>query len=215
LLLWGLSEEQISQLKNNKSNPLTSFYSRSAGYITSIDIKEGDYVMDGGLIYRLSNLNTLWAEAQVYTSQLSHIDKQATAVVQIPDIPGKEFKGAISFINPEINPETRINLIRINVPNNGNQLRPGMPVYVFIKNAQKSALTLPIDAVLRNSNHAMVWVQTASNTYKTRMVTLGVEADDLIEIKSGINKGDIIVTQGVYLLNSEYVFKNGVNPMGQ
>lgn len=215
LLLWGLSEEQINQLKNNRSESLTSFYSKSAGYITSIDLKEGDYVMEGGLVFRLSNLSTLWAEAQVYTSQLSHIDKQATAIVQIPDIPGKEFKGTISFVNPEINPDTRINLIRISIPNNNNQLRPGMPVYVFIKNAQKKALTLPIDAVLRNSNVAMVWVQTASNTFKTRMVELGLETDDMIEIKSGIKDGDIIVTQGVYLLNSEYIFKNGVNPMDQ
>jgi Cu(I)/Ag(I) efflux system membrane fusion protein len=215
LLLWGLSEEQINQLKNNRSETLTSFFSKSSGYITSIDVKEGDYIMEGGLVFRLSNLSTLWAEAQVYTSQLSHIDKQATAVVQIPDIPGKEFKGTISFVNPEINPDTRINLIRISIPNNNNQLRPGMPVYVFIKNAQKKALTLPIDAVLRNSNVAMVWVQTANNTYKTRMVELGLETDDLIEIKSGIKDGDIIVTQGVYLLNSEYIFKNGVNPMDQ
>jgi Cu(I)/Ag(I) efflux system membrane fusion protein len=215
LLLWGMSEEQINQLKNNRTETLTSFFSKSSGYITSIDVKEGDYIMEGGLVFKLSNLSTLWAEAQVYTSQLSHIDKQATAVVQIPDIPGKEFKGTISFINPEINPDTRINLIRISIPNNNNQLRPGMPVYVFIKNAQKKALTLPIDAVLRNSNVAMVWVQTGSNTFKTRMVELGLETDDMIEIKSGIKIGDIVVTQGVYLLNSEYIFKNGVNPMDQ
>lgn len=215
LLLWGMSEEQIMQLKANKTEMLTSVYSKSSGYITSIDVKEGDYLMEGGLVFRLSNLSTLWAEAQVYTSQLSHIDKQATAIVQIPDIPGKEFKGTISFVNPEINPDTRINLIRISIPNNNNQLRPGMPVYVFIKNAQKKALTLPIDAVLRNSNVAMVWVQTAANTFKTRMVELGLETDDMIEIKSGIKDGDVIVTQGVYLLNSEYIFKNGVNPMDQ
>lgn len=215
LLLWGLSEEEISQIKNNRAATLTSFYSKSSGYITSIDVKEGDYIMEGGLVFRLSNLSTLWAEAQVYTSQLSHIDKQATAVVQIPDIPGKEFKGTISFVNPEINPDTRINLIRIIIPNSNNQLRPGMPVCVFIKNAQKKALTLPIDAVLRKSNVAMVWVQTASNTFKTRMVEIGLETDDMIEIKSGIKEGDIIVTQGVYLLNSEYIFKNGVNPMDQ
>ncbi len=215
LLLWGLTEEQINQLQNNRSESLTSFYSMSSGYITSIDVKEGDYLMEGGLVFRLSNLSTLWAEAQVYTSQLSHIDKQATAFVQIPDIPGKEFKGSISFVNPEINPDTRINLIRVSIPNNNNQLRPGMPAYVFLKNAQKKAFTLPIDAVMRNSNVAMVWVQTASNTFKTRMVELGLETDDLIEIKSGIKDGDVVVTQGVYLLNSEYIFKNGVNPMGQ
>ncbi len=214
LLLWGLSEAYIDQLRNSsKYDILTAFYSNTSGFITSIDIKEGDYVMEGGIILRVSNLSTLWAEAQVYTSQLSHIDKYGIATVQIPDLPGKEFKGSISFINPEINPDTRINLIRIRIPNSNNQLRPGMPAYVFINNTKKNALTLPIDAVLRNTTTSMVWVQTSLNTFKTRMVELGLETDDLIEIKSGLKEGDIVVTQGVYLLNSEYIFKNGVNPM--
>ncbi len=213
LLLWGLSEEQIKQLANNKSDPLTSFYSNASGFITSINVKEGEYIMEGGSLFRISNLSTLWVEAQVYTSQFAHIDKHATATIQIPDLPGKEYKGTISFVNPEINPDTRINLIRISIPNTNGQLRPGMPAYVFVNNAKKSALTLPIDAVLRNTNIAMVWVQTSTNTFKTRMVELGLETDDLIEIKSGLMAGDIVVTQGVYLLNSEYIFKNGVNPM--
>lgn len=67
-------------------------------------------------------------------------------------------------------------------------------MFFFVKNAQKKALTLPIDAVLRNSNVAMVWVQTSNNTYKTRMVEFFLETDDMIEIKSRIKDGDIIVT---------------------
>lgn len=214
LLLWGLTENQIQQLQKNKqSNSLTSFYSNSSGYITSINIKEGDYVMEGASVLRLANLSTLWAEAQVYTSQLSYINLHGTATIQIPDIPGKEFKGNVSFVNPEINPDTRINLIRITIPNTNNQLKPGMPAYVFINNTKKNVLTLPVDAVLRNAGGAMVWVQTSNNTFKTKMVEVGLETDDIIEIKSGLSKGDIVVTQGVYLLNSEYIFKKGSNPM--
>lgn len=214
LLLWGLSENQIQQLQKDKQpDILTSFYSNSSGYITAINIKEGDYVMEGAAVLRLAKLSTLWAEAQVYTSQLSSIDLHGTATVQIPDIPGKEFKGSISFVNPEINPDTRINLIRITIPNTNKQLKPGMPAYVFINNTKKNVLTLPADAVLRNAGGTMVWVQTAKNTFKTKMVEVGLETDNRIEIKSGLSKDDIVVTQGVYLLNSEYIFKKGINPM--
>ncbi|OIR14315.1 cation efflux system protein CusB precursor [mine drainage metagenome] len=214
LLLWGLTENQIQQLQKNKQpDILTSFYSKSSGYITAINIKEGDYVMEGAAVLRLANLSTLWAEAQVYTSQLSSIDLHGTATVQIPDIPGKEIQGTISFVNPEINPDTRINLIRITIPNTNNQLKPGMPAYVFINNTKKNVLTLPVDAVLRNAGGAMVWVQTEKNTFKTKMVELGLETDNRVEIKSGLSKDDIVVTQGVYLLNSEYIFKKGINPM--
>lgn len=214
LLLWGMSEMQITELEKNKqARNLTTFYSSASGYITNMDIKEGDYTMDGGTIVRLANLDNLWAEAQVYTSQLSYIDRNAVAMVQIPDMQGTELKGNIEFVNPEINPDTRINLIRVSIPNANNQLKPGMPAYVFIKNPKHSSLTLPVDAVLRNANSASVWVQTAANTYKSKMVETGLETGDVIEIRSGLQSGEVVVTSGAYLLNSEYIFKKGANPM--
>ncbi len=214
LLLWGLSEAQISELEKNKqAKTLTTFYSSSSGYVTSMDIKEGDYIMDGGTIVRLANLDNLWAEAQVYTSQLSYINRNVVALVQIPDMPEKELQGTIEFVNPEINPDTRINLIRVTIPNTNHRLKPGMPAYVFIKNSKHNSLTLPIDAVLRNAGSASVWVQTGINTFKSKMVETGLETGDVIEIKSGLKSGEVVVTSGAYLLNSEYIFKKGANPM--
>ncbi len=214
LLLWGLSESQINELAKTKKNPaLTTFYSTASGYITALDIREGDYVMEGGTIVKLADLSTLWAEAQVYTSQLSEIDLNGTATVQLPDIEDKEIKGRIEFVNPEINPDTRINLIRVSIPNTGNQLKPGMPAYVLLKSSQRKTLALPINAVIRDGKGATVWIQTTSKTYKSVMVETGLESDDRIEIKSGLNVGDVVVITGAYLLQSEYIFKKGANPM--
>jgi Cu(I)/Ag(I) efflux system membrane fusion protein len=214
LLLWGLNETQIHDLtRTKKVSPITTFYSTASGYVTTMDSKEGDYIMEGATVVRLAQLSTLWAEAQVYTSQLAQIDRNGIASVQIPDIPGMELKGTVEFVNPEINPDTRINLIRISIPNPGNQLKPGMPAYVFIKSRKHNTLTLPIDAVLRGANGTTVWVETGNNTFKSRMVETGLETEDVIEIKSGLRPGDIVVTGGVYLLNSEYIFKNGSDPM--
>lgn len=214
LLLWGLSEAQINDLaRTKKASPTTTFYSTASGYITSMDIREGDYAMEGGTIVKLADLSTLWAEAQVYTSQLAAIDLNSTATVQLPDIDGKEIKGRIEFVNPEINPDTRINLIRVSIPNTGNQLKPGMSAYVVLKSRQRQSLTLPIDAVIRDGKGATVWIRTSGQSFKSKMVQVGLESDDRIEIKSGLTAGDVVVISGAYLLHSEYVFKKGVDPM--
>lgn len=214
LLLWGLSETQIQEIAVRKATTaFTTFYSPVAGYITTLDIREGEYAMEGGTIVRIADLSTLWAEAQVYTSQLSQIDNNAVASVQFPDLPGKQTIGKIEFMNPEINPQTRITLLRVNVANTGKLLKPGMPAYVTIKGKQVNTLTLPSDAVLRTGTGASVWVQTGNHTFKSRMVEIGMEDGERVEIKSGLQSGDIVVITGAYLLNSEFIFKKGANPM--
>ena len=214
LMLWGITEAQIQELvKTRKATSPTTFYSSVSGYITSLDIREGDYVMEGGTIVKLADLSTLWAEAQVYSSQLSEIDRNGIAIVQLPDMEGKEIKGKIEFVNPEINPDTRINLIRVSLTNVGTELKPGMPAYVVVKSQQHKSFTLPIDAVLRDGKGASVWIKTGLYSFKNKMVEVGLESGDRIEIKSGLSAGDVVVISGAYLLNSEYIFRNGENPM--
>lgn len=214
LQLWGLTEKQIKDLEsNNKSSLQTAFYSPASGYITSVDALEGQYVMEGGTIIKLADLSTLWAEAQVYVSQLSQVDPQSIVEVQFPDFPGQSAKGKIELVNPEINPDTRITLLRVSIRNRGNQLKPGMSAYLLLKGKQHQTLTLPKDAVIQESKGATVWLQTGANTFKSKMVEIGMEDNGLIEIKSGLQPGDVVVVSGAYLLNSEYVFKKGTNPM--
>lgn len=214
LLLWGMTENQIADLqKKGKASPLISFYSTTSGYVTQLNVREGDYVSEGGTVVTLADLSTLWVEAQVYASQLASLDRKAWVKVQFPDAPGREVSGHIEFVNPEINPDTRINLIRVSIANPDNLLHPGMPAYVFISNQEHKSLRLPVDAVLRDASGAMVWVQKAKDTYQFKMVTLGAENQGWVEIKSGLQKEDIVVISGAYLLNSEYIFKNGANPM--
>ena len=214
LLLWGMSEAQVAELeKTKKASLLTSFFSRVSGYITELPISEGQYVSEGTTLMKLADLSTLWVEAQVYASQLSEIDLKGFASVRVSDFPGKEWRGKISFANPEIAPDSRLNLLRIEVTNTNALLKPGMSAYVVIKNKSMKTLTLPNDAVLRDEQSNSVWVCTGKNRFKMKMVETGLETVDRIEIKSGINNGDIVVTSGAYLLQSEFVFKKGANTM--
>ena len=214
LLLWGMTDAQLNQLAQSKQVSMhTSFYSTEAGYITALNIQEGGYVMEGGTVVQLANLSTLWAEAQVYSTQMYLIHKSENASVQIADMNNETINGTIDFVNPEINPDTRINLVRVTIPNKNNLLHPGMPVYITVSNKQHKSLTLPSDAVLRDSNGATVWIQTEPGIYEMRMVKTGIEENDAVEIASGLTKGEVVVTSGAYLLNSEFVFEHGSNSM--
>jgi membrane fusion protein, copper/silver efflux system len=216
LLLWGMAESQIAALATiGKSAATTTFYSTAGGIITELDVKEGDYIAEGGAIVKLAGLSNLWVEAQVYTSQLSGFDPNSAVSIQFPDLPGKTVQGKITFVNPEVNPDNRINLVRVVVSNKGGLLKPGMPAYVTIKDPQRKMISLPSDAVLRGAGMNMIWVQTAQNSFKSRMVQTGQEGDGFVEIKSGLQPGDVVVTSGAYLLQSEYIFRNGADPAGK
>jgi Cu(I)/Ag(I) efflux system membrane fusion protein len=90
-----------------------------------------------------------------------------------------------------------------------------MQAYVVLKNHQRNSLTLPTDAVIRGEGMNMVWIQVDKNTFQNVMVETGLESDDRIEIQSGLKEGDVVVINGAYLINSEYIFKKGANPMGK
>ena len=90
---------------------------------------------------------------------------------------------------------------------------PDLSAYVYLSGTKRSSLTLPVDAVIRDAKGATVWIQTGKNTFKNIMVEVGAEEGSIIEIRSGLQPGDLVVITGAYLLNSEYIFKKGVNPM--
>lgn len=213
LQLWGMTAQQITDLEQQKQPTLTTtFYSPESGYVTTVETTEGSYIMEGGTIVRLADLSTLWAEAQVYATQLSRIPRGGRATVQIPDA-GIELSGKIEFANPEISPDPRIYLVRITVPNKANRLKPGMPLYVRVNTSNKYTLYLPVDAIIRERKGATVWLMTGNNTFRSQMVTTGIESDGFVEITQGLKQGDIVVVHGAYLIHSEFIFKRGTDPM--
>ena len=213
LLLWGMSEAQIDAIaSNNKTKLTTTVFSDKSGFITELSAQEGEYISEGGTIVQLADLSTLWAEAQVYTSQFSQLNSNGVVTVQFPDI-GKEIKGKFEFVNPEISADKRINLVRVTIPNSGIQLKPGMSAYVIVKGGERNVLSLPVDAVIRDGKGASVWVQTGRNSFKNKMVTVGIESGESIEITGGLSQGEAVVIKGAYLINSEFIFKKGSSPM--
>ncbi len=214
LQLYGLSNSQITAIENGTNHAETIIITSPAGgVLLSVDTEEGKYVMEGESIYHVADLSTLWAEVQVYTQDLHQLKEGMIATLYFPGMPDLKMDGKISFVNPELNQSSQINLIRVEVPNRSRQLKPGMQVNVSVLWNKITSLALPTDAIIVGEKGASVWIKTGHNKFKNVMVETGIETNEYTEIKSGLNHGDEVVISGAYLLSSEYLFKKGSNPM--
>jgi len=88
-----------------------------------------------------------------------------------------------------------------------------MVAYVYLNNSSKSTIALPVDAVVRTNSMAYVWVKTGNNKFKMQPVTTGSANSNVIEIKQGLPTAADVVVSGAYLLNSEYLLRNGISTM--
>lgn len=214
LLLYGLTNGQIAQIQSENKEPYTiKILSKVAGVIYTIDTKEGNYVMEGNDIFHLTDYSTVWVEAQVYSDFIGVIKPTMEVKVSFPSLPGKEVYGNINFVNPELNSASKINLVRVEIKNPNNELQLGSQAYLRLMLKQKSVLSLPTDAIIKDGSGSTVWLKVGHNKYRSTMVKTGIESNGYTEILHGLNAGDMIVVTGAYLLNSEYVFNKGTNPM--
>lgn len=214
LSLYGLSEQQIKTIEENEIiSDIVTIKSPKSGTITSINVKEGGYLMEGGEIMQLADYRTLWAEAQVFSEDLSLIKEGMEAMVYLPEMSNEHITGKISFVNPQLNSSSKINLVRIVIKNENRLLKPGMQTNFTILLNKYNALAIPTDAVILDQKGATVWIQTGHNKFKSVMVHAGEESNGYTEIIHGLKAGDRVVVSGAYLLNSEFIFKKGANPM--
>jgi Cu(I)/Ag(I) efflux system membrane fusion protein len=209
LTLWGLTEKQISELETSgKTNSLITFYSPEAGYVSEVNINEGMYVAEGSPLVKITSLNEVWVEAQLYPNEISGLEEIKTFQVFADSNPGEVYKGTLVYSNPVIEEGKRIYLLKIRVNNSAGKLIPGTLVSVVPEKSFTNVLAVPKSAVLLEKMKT-VWVLAHDNTFEQRMVETGVQNKQWIEITSGLKPGDIVVTEGAYLISSEFILKSG------
>lgn len=214
LLFYGLSNSQIESIKTNSQiSPYTTFYSTYSGYVSEVLATEGSYVMEGGPLIKVADLNNLWLETQVNVSYAKNLKVGQLAKVSFTDYPNTGIQSKITFINPEINPDSRLLLIRMEVPNLNLSLKPGMQAVAQLTQANLKGLFIPIDAVIRDENATYIWVEKSHGVYENVMVETGAESNGTIEIKTALDPTKKVVITGAYAINSEYKFRKGNDPM--
>lgn len=214
LFLLGLSNIQIEQIeKSGVASALITFYSPVSGTLTDLPVSEGQYVEEGTAMFRIADMSRLWIEAQMYVSELKWLDAGGDIQAEFDALPGEVFRAVPVFDNPSLEADSKISLVRFQVENPSNKLRPGMMAYINIKRNEKKTMVIPKSSIVVGEMTS-AWVKTAKGTYENRMIQLGIQNKKEVEVLSGLKEGELIVTNGAYLLNSELILKKGTGMPG-
>jgi RND family efflux transporter MFP subunit len=213
LLLLGLSPQKVNSLRS--PSQITSEIALTApveGTITKRMVNQGEVVEANKELMRVTNLSSVWAIAQVYEKDLSLLREGSGASVTTDSYPGKLFRGHVTYIDPNINQETRTVQVRVELDNPGQILKIGMYVNVAfgsIGTAERTMPTIPSAAVQNMSDRQVVFVATDKpNVFTVKPVRLGKENNGQFSVLEGLNVGDKIVTDGSFLLRAELVKQN-------
>jgi Cu(I)/Ag(I) efflux system membrane fusion protein len=212
LLLYGLTDAQINQLaRSGNPEPRITFLAPASGVITDVAATEGQYVPEGGILYRLGDLSKIWVEAELYPQEAQSIRSGDPVQVEVQGFGTQAVPARISFISPEFRQGSQVVVMRAELPNPEGRYLPGMQANVLVPR-QSSLISIPNDAVIRSERGSHVWVHTGEGTFKARPVELGEANFDSVAIRNGLSLGENVVTSGAYLLYSEHVLKKGGEP---
>ena len=213
LLLYGLTKSQISNLDKSSLHPRITFLSPASGIVTEISISEGQYVTEGGQLYRIEDISELWVEAELYPSETSLVKVGDKVTVRVTGSENETIEAKVDFMSPEYRSNSQIVTMRASVKNTNGKYKPGQQVQVFLTHSSKQAITVPVDAVIRDGKGSHLYRQAGNNTFRPVIVKTGIESFDQVEITEGISEGDTVAVSGAYLLYSELILKKGSDPM--
>lgn len=206
---WKLTESQISDIEER--GIVKSIFDVNAsvsGIVISKRVNTGDYVSQGTPLYEIADLSHVWALFDAYESDLPWIKKGDKITFTLQSQPGKEFNGNISFIDPVIDPQTRVARVRVEISNPDNILKPEMfttgIVAAHLKKAGKD-LVIPQSAVLWTGTRSVVYVklpEAKEPTFVIREITLGPSMSNNYVVLNGLMEGEEIVTNGTFSVDA-------------
>jgi cobalt-zinc-cadmium efflux system membrane fusion protein len=201
----GFSEEEIDVIReSHQVNPIIALYSPIAGKVTSSNVVLGEMVDESTEILTVMDPTLLWVDAEIYEKDIALIQTGQDVAISVLAYPSTLFHGSITYISDVLNEDTRTITVRTEVANPDGKLKPGMFTNVTIElSSNGTALALPDAAVLEDRGEYLVFVRVNGNCFQPRHVTLGVREGDLVEITSGIEVGDEVVTTGNFQLKSK------------
>lgn len=206
---WKLTEKQIDQVLTSgqaiESFPILADVS---GYATEKMVNLGDYVRQGEPIYQIADLTKVWVLFDIYETDMGLINQGDEVKYTIQSIPGKAFNGTISYIDPVIDPKTRVAKARVERSNADLLLKPEMFASGIVEassSTKKQSITVPKSAVMWTGTRSVVYLMQKSSqgvSFMMRVVTLGPELGDSYVIESGLEAGEEIAVHGTFSIDA-------------
>ncbi len=205
LRLLGMPEALIREVEAaGQPRPRFVIKSSRAGVIQSLDVRAGMTLMPGQTLARVNGLASVWLEVAVPEALAEAARVGGHAEVSLAAQPGRTIAARVSAVLPALDAASRSLRVRVELPNRGGALRPGMSAQVALRaTGGASALAVPTEAVIRTGKRALVMLAEDGGRFMPVEVTLGREAGDRSEIIAGLEEGQKIVASGQFLIDSE------------
>jgi Cu(I)/Ag(I) efflux system membrane fusion protein len=204
LELWDVPAAEIERIaKAGEASRTVTFYSPASGVLTKKDVVPGMKVSAGDMPFEIIDLSHVWVLADAYETDLGHVKVGMKATLTLKAFADKTFEGRVAFIDPLLDPKTRTAKVRIDFPNPAGDLRPEMFGEVVLAGKARDALRVPADAVIDSGTRSVVFVALPDGKFQPRAVGLGVSDGSFVEVVSGLEAGEGVVTRANFLVDSE------------
>jgi len=204
LELWDISGTQIDEIaRTGQTIKDLTLYSPISGFVMERSAFPKQRVTPETPLYTVADLSTVWVMADVYEYEAANIRMNQAASLKLDYLPGRTFRGRVSYIQPAVDPATRTLKVRLEFPNSGYALKPDMYGQVEFATGGGRRLTVPQSAVLNSGDRQIVFLDRGNSAFEQREVKIGQQFGDRVEVVSGLKAGERIVTSGNFLLDSE------------
>jgi Cu(I)/Ag(I) efflux system membrane fusion protein len=208
LVLMGISEREIDEVvRTGKATVALPLRSPADGFVVARSAVVGGAVQPGTVLFDIADLSKVWVNADVYEQDLARVAVGQEARLELAAFPGQSLTGRVQQVSPVLEAQNRTMRVRVELKNrfdaSGPRLRPGMYGTVFLALPATTGLMVPSEAVVDTGENKYVFVATGGGHFEPRPVKVGGQMRDRMEILAGLAEGDVVVTTGNFLLDSE------------
>lgn len=221
LFRFGMTNEQIEGLasRNNGTLPPDTSHTIVRSPITGVVIEHegapGEVVGPEKFLVSIADLSTLWTLIDIYEKDLGQVGRGIPVDISVEAFPGEQFQGRIANVADVLDPITRSAKARVEIPNPGRLLKPGMFATVRLRarapDRAAQVLAIPSSAVQQIGGVSSVFVRRDGVTFERRTVKLGLVIGEMTEVIEGLTGDERIVAAGGFTLKSE-LLKEQLSP---
>lgn len=208
--------DQINRLAETLT-PEKTVHIRSPadGIVADKTALEGMRIMPGMRLFTIADLSRIWVYVDIYEYQLPWVHVGQAAAMTLPYIRGKVFRGEVTYIYPYLQKQTRSVKVRLEFANPTMELKPDMYATVVLEGMLKDdAVLVPREGFIDSGTRKVAFVDRGNGKFEPRDIRTGVEGEGgFVEVLSGLTVGDVVVTSGQFLLDSESKLKEAVAKM--
>ena len=216
LELWDITDRQIEEIgRTGKTLLNLELDSPISGFVMERNAFPKQHVTPDTVLYTVADLSTVWVIADVFEYEASNVRLNSPAALTLSYLPGRTFRGRVSYILPQVDPSTRTLKVRIQFDNPGYLLKPEMYGEVEFQTGGARKLAVPQSAVLNSGDRQVVFLDRGNGYFEPRQVQVGAQMGDRVEILSGLQPGERIVTSGNFLIDSESQLKAAMGGMAK